>query len=382
MEFDFVGDKSFQIILKRDFKEVQKCVEIGANKAAIILSGSILETILSDYFCENLPIGKTKIDILKLSLSSLLELSVENHLISPSENSLAEVLKTYRNLIHPGREIRSLEGVDNSTSKLAFSILELLIGKIERKYKEQFIHTAEEILDKLDDDWNFVSIYGLVITKLSGLEKNKLFDELIEIEVELKERYNYFQELDEPKSEPIYPNIEWVKDLTMELIPLLSQEFLMEKLVELRDSVTKGECIESVARYNLLHEHLHRLKTDDQELIAIYMLSTFGSIFEDSRDLVNERMYSTIGKYIHSEKGINAIKEVISFSVANFGGDSHTLTVEMDTLEQILNSLSMENKKIALQHMSDYILPYKNNLPASVEEFAIEADKREWIRLK
>lgn len=206
MEFEFVGDHSFQSILKRDFKEVQKCIEVGANKAAIILSGSILETILTDYFSENLPPEKTKDSILKLSLNSLLELAVQTHLISSSDNSLATVLKTYRNLIHPGREVRSAEDVDNNTAKLAFSILELLLEKIEKKYKEHFIHG------------------------------------------------------------------------------------------------------------------------------------------------------------------------VISFSAGHFGGKN--LNIEMDVLEQILNSLSIKNKEAALQYLSDIILPHKDSLPASVELFAQEAVKR------
>lgn len=379
MEFDFVGDRNFQLILKRDFKEVQKCLEIGANKAAIILSGSILETILSDYFYENPPGEKTKSDILKLTLNELLELAVKIQLINPSENSLATVLKTYRNLIHPGKEVRSVEIVDQSTSKLAFSILELLLNKIERKYKEKFIHTAEEILDKLDEDWNFNSIYGIVITKLSGLEKNKLFDELIEIEIELKANYKYFENPDEPKTDPLYPNIEWTKNLTLELIPLLSNDFLITKLKELQISVTKGECIESVARYNLLHEHLNLLNKDEQELMAIYMISTFKSIFEDSRDLVNDKTYSTIGKYIHTDKGLIAIKGLISFCIVHFG--STNLSFELDALEQIINSLSPENKNIVLRHMNDIILSYKETLPKDIEEFALEADKRGLISL-
>lgn len=380
MEFDFIGDRGFQLILKRDFREVQACIEAGAYKASMILSGSILETLLSDYFCDNLPAGKQKSDILKLSLNSLLELSVEQNLISSTDNNLASVLKTFRNLIHPGREVRSLESVDGKTAKLSYSILELLIIKIEKKYKEQYAHTAEEILNKLDDDWNFISVYGLAITKLSGLEKNKLFDELLEIEIEQKEKYEHFIDPDKPSSEPVYPNIESVKDLTTELIPLLQQDFLVEKLEELRDSVTNGECIESVAAYNILHEQLSYLKTEDQEFIAIYMLSTFGSIFENSRDLLHDRTYSTIGKYIHSEKGIKAVKELVGFCIANFVGKG--LGIEFDVLEQILNSLSAENKESILTYMADSIVPYKDDLPTSVAEFAAEASKRGLISLE
>lgn len=378
MDFNFVGDRNFQQILQRDFDEVQKCIEIGANKSAVILSGSILETLLSDFFIENLPEGKNRQDILKLSLNTLLELAVQQNVISQSDSSLATVLKSYRNLIHPGREVRSNESIDNPTTKMAYSILELLLNKIEKKYKEQFIHSAEEILDKLDDDWNFRSVFGLIITKLSNLEKIKLFEELIEIEIELKEKYEGFSYLDKVSSEPVYPNIEFVKDLTIELIPLLPHDFLIEKLVDLRDSITKGDSIESVAKYNLLHEQIGHLNSDDQEFIAIYMLSIYGELLEDSNDLFHDRTYSTIGKYIYTDKGISAMHEFISFSIANFGGKN--LEREMDVLEQILNSLILEQKELILKYMSDKVLPYKNSI--GIKDFVNEAIKRGLISIE
>ncbi len=377
MEFDFVGDRFFQQILKRDFKEVEKCIEIGAYKAALVISGSILETILSDYFSENLPEGKTKADILKLSLNTLLELAVQQNVISQTDNNLATVLKSYRNLIHPGREIRSDETLDIRTTKMAFSILELLLTKIEKKYKEKFIHTADDILDKLNEDWNFNSVFGLVISKLSNLEKIKLFEELIEIEIELKEKYKSFAYLNLPKTDPIYPNIEFVKNLSIELIPILPHEILMENLIILRDSIINGDSIESVSFYNLLHEQLGYLNKEDQEFIAIYMLSTFGSIIEDSRDLLYDRTYSTIGKYIHTDKGITAVKELISFCISNFGGSN--IDVELDVLEQIINSLSPEHKVEVLNRMSEILLPHKESDTPTLKYFTEEAILRGFI---
>lgn len=378
MDFDFVGDRDFQQILKRDFVEVQKCIEIGANKSAVILSGSILETLLSDFFIENLPEGKNRQDILKLSLNALLELAVQQNVISQSDNSLATVLKSYRNLIHPGREVRSKESIDNPTTKMAYSILELLLTKIEKKYKEQFIHSAEEILDKLDEDWSFRSVFGLIITKLSNLEKIKLFDELTQIEIELKEKFEGFSYLNKVRSEPVYPNIEFVKDLTIELIPLLPHDFLIEKLVDLRDSITKGYSIESVAKYNLLHEQIGHLNSDDQEFIAIYMLTIFGELLEDTNDLFHDRTYSTIGKYINSEKGISAMDEFITFCIANFGGKNFER--EMDVLEQILNSLTLEKKELTLKNLSEKVLPHKDTF--GIKDFVNEANKRGLVSIK
>lgn len=49
MNFDFISDDNFRNILQRDFEELNKCIEIKASKSVLILSGSIIEAILTDY---------------------------------------------------------------------------------------------------------------------------------------------------------------------------------------------------------------------------------------------------------------------------------------------------------------------------------------------
>lgn len=130
MQFEFVNDETFQIILERDYEEVQKCLETKSSKSILVLSGSIVEALLSDYFIENLPFGQTQTTILSATLFELLDFAEAVGIITKSEKNLATVIKEYRNLIHPGREVRKNEQFDFETAQLAFQILNLLIRKI------------------------------------------------------------------------------------------------------------------------------------------------------------------------------------------------------------------------------------------------------------
>ncbi len=81
MEFEYVSDGSFQDILRRDFLELKKCQESKSSKSILILSGSILEALLADYFCENLPTGQTQANILNSTLATLLDLAENSGII-------------------------------------------------------------------------------------------------------------------------------------------------------------------------------------------------------------------------------------------------------------------------------------------------------------
>ncbi len=376
MEFKFISDEGFQDILQRDYLELTKCMEAKATKSVLILSGSILEALLTDYFQENLPAGYTPKKILETTLSTLLELAIAEKIISKSENNLATVIKDYRNLIHPGREIRKKETFDNETADLAFSILGILIKRIEIKYREKYSFSAIDILENLNHDWSYRSIYSLVITKLSQGEKILLFDEFISIENRIKSSYEYFSDNFTYKDD--YENIECVKDYVSMLKPLLSNDTILSYLKELHISVTSGHCLQALALYNLLHEDLHLLSKEEQEIVAIYMVSLYQSIMENSRELSLDKTYSTIGKHINTKRGVGELKILTKFCVAHFSGKGNEYY--FDVLEQIFNSLQPDIKQEVIEHLQVYLTPMDKLPPDIYKYFVIEAIKRGLIK--
>jgi hypothetical protein len=379
MKFEFINDLKFKEILLRDYEELIKCYEIKASKSVLILCGSIVETILTEYFVDSLPDGKTKEDILKMSLGKLLELAEEKNVITSKIKKLSSVIQDYRNLIHPGREIRINESFSNEDSEISMSLLRIIVDSIKTKYSEKIKYTGTDVFEKLKNDWGFQSVYGIVITKLNFQERENLLELFIEFEKYEKSKFEYFRlEIEEDgQQEDKYGlvEIEEVKRFVKELKPLLKQEIIEKKLAELLHSVTTGEKVVTLSLYNLFHEELGLLKKDDQELIAIYMLSLLESISEESSKLSEEKTFSTIGKYIHTDKGLEKLKDFSSFAIVNYYWKK--IEPEMNVFEQIFNSLNGELREKLKTHMDIFLTPEKGTLPNDIlEGFVKEAVKR------
>jgi len=377
MKFEFISDKKFKEILLRDYEELLMCYEIKATKSVLILCGSIIEAILMEYFIDSLPHGRTKDDILKLPLGQLLEIAETEGVITSKIKKLSSVIQDYRNLIHPGREIRKDEKFSNEDAEIALTLLKITVDSIKTKYSENIRYTAKDVFEKLLNDWGFQSVYGLIITKLNFTERENLLELFIESEKNVKSKYVYFQ-LDEDTTiskENKIKEFEEAKPFVIELKPLLRKETIIKYLAELLNSITTGEKVVTLALYNLFHEDLSELKDDDQELIAIYMLSLLESISDESIKLANERTFSTIGKYIKTTNGINKLKEFASFAIVNY--DWKNIEPEMNVFEQIFNSLNGDIKDELKQFMKKFLTPEKGTLPDDIlEGFVREAIKR------
>lgn len=361
MQFEFVNDETFQIILERDYEEVQKCLETKSSKSILVLSGSIVEALLSDYFIDNLPFGQTQATILSATLFELLDFAEAARIITKSEKNLATVIKEYRNLIHPGREVRKNEQFDFETAQLAFQILNLLIRKIQRKYIEKYVYTSEGILNSLNEDWNYNSIYSTVITKLSNLEKNNLIATFIEIENKKKSKFIHYKGKFEYTKK--YPEVYDIKHYVSQLKPILKEETIKSYLKELVISVTSGNKLQALSLYNLFHEELHILSEEEQLMVATYMFSLLSETLENYRELAADKTYSTIGKYAKGEKGKALIQHFCSFAIPHFGGNA--IDFQIDLLEQILNSFPDEVKIEALKKLEENLLPLEK-LPGEI----------------
>ncbi|KNY28309.1 tetratricopeptide repeat protein [Pseudobacteroides cellulosolvens] len=130
---DKIKTPELSVMLKRDIKENALACLLGQNKASIILSGSILEAILLDKIksvnidkaqVEN---GKTK-KVIDMDLNELLYVAKQNDLIKLEIYHFSNAVRIYRNLIHPGVEIKKLiNGVSSENAELMWDILKRVL---------------------------------------------------------------------------------------------------------------------------------------------------------------------------------------------------------------------------------------------------------------
>lgn len=133
LDFMFVSNGALRDLLKRDFLEAQRIYVARSWKSVLILTGGILEALLLDIAQKNSATvlatqaakGK-KSDLLTWDLGSLIATCVEAQLVSPYVNAVSEPTRQYRNLVHPGNELRTGLKYEEEDARIAIASIELI----------------------------------------------------------------------------------------------------------------------------------------------------------------------------------------------------------------------------------------------------------------
>jgi hypothetical protein len=131
-EFSYIADKELQALLRRDYQEVQRAFVAQCWKATIVLSGGAMEAILLDRLSldEANSVSATSApktsDLTRWDLSDLIKVGVELKLVNSSVEKLSHSVREYRNLIHPGNELRNKLTVGAEEARIAIEILNLI----------------------------------------------------------------------------------------------------------------------------------------------------------------------------------------------------------------------------------------------------------------
>ena len=131
-------NKQFKDILLRDYDELIFNYLVKNCKSTIILSGSIIETLLIYHLKKNkiskveYEIDKKKVskDLFDASLNDLLEYFEQNKLLQKQFVHLGSISRIFRNYVHPGKELRETEILDDSKSDLCYISASELINNI------------------------------------------------------------------------------------------------------------------------------------------------------------------------------------------------------------------------------------------------------------
>jgi len=169
--FDFVGGDDFRDSLESDYEELEQCLQAGAWKAVHVLAGSIVEAVLVDYLAST---GFKKKDPLKLELGEAITEANSAGIVSQKTADLSNVVREYRNLIHPGRVIRLGESVDDSGAVVAKSLVDMVIKEVSRKKAKEYGYTAEQLLRKIKSDPKNSIVIGHLVTEVSPVELERL----------------------------------------------------------------------------------------------------------------------------------------------------------------------------------------------------------------
>ena len=131
-QFAFVSNSALRTIIERDYTEIQKAYISECWKSVIILCGGAIEAILTDLLIQNETAAKAaksapkNSDITRWDLSNLIDVAVELYLMSAGIEKLSHPIREYRNLVHPGNELRNKLRFDAEEAKIAVEVLNIV----------------------------------------------------------------------------------------------------------------------------------------------------------------------------------------------------------------------------------------------------------------
>lgn len=137
-DFSFVRDGKLKGIVERDYDELQRVKAASAIKSRLILAGGLIEALLLDALQGDEPkarVAKKAEDkpLDEWNLSSLIDVAVELGFISAGAQKFGHSVREFRNLVHPGREIRFNLRVAVEEADIAEKVLGIVIRDLRDK---------------------------------------------------------------------------------------------------------------------------------------------------------------------------------------------------------------------------------------------------------
>lgn len=130
--FPFINAPDLRALVERDYAEILAANAAGCWKSVIILSGGAIEAILTDLLLNNpraltaRSAPKKKADITTWDLKELINVSIELKLVSQGVEKLSHPVRQYRNITHPGNEIRNGLTFGEPEARIAIEVLHML----------------------------------------------------------------------------------------------------------------------------------------------------------------------------------------------------------------------------------------------------------------
>lgn len=135
---NMVSKEDIRDIFVRDYHELVFNYLTNQKKSVILMSGSLVELLLLFILDKNkiakynVGANKRMKKVIEMDISEMLEVCDKENLIQNTPKKFIDGIKTFRNFIHPGKELReNILKIDKVTVELAFNIVNWLILNVD-----------------------------------------------------------------------------------------------------------------------------------------------------------------------------------------------------------------------------------------------------------
>jgi hypothetical protein len=171
---EFVTDEAYRLLLEEDLAEVEASLVAKAPKAATVLAGSLLEALLAFALgtTASAPSRQSKFD--NMTLDKLISEAKAADLLTDEAVQLSVVVKSYRNLIHPGRARRLERTVDEDSAQVAAALVRIVARHLESTLGGERGNRAAAVLSRLEDSSPPPGVLDHLIQRMPTAEVNLL----------------------------------------------------------------------------------------------------------------------------------------------------------------------------------------------------------------
>ena len=289
-DFSFIGDDALQAMIERDKEELDNSLKSGLWKATLLLAGSIIEAILVDYFL-NFPPNEDVLSVFEeaafkrykgrkveeLDLVALIKLAVTDNLIAEENSQLSTVIKNYRNLIHPGRELRKKEKVNEHTATVAKSLVEIVISEIRQNYATKHGYRAEDAIEKVKIDSSCSSIFSHMISQMTEKERIKLF-------ISIPDECNQQSDFKYQKEEENFLSLHYL------LTNSVPDKVIKEQVEKIKFYLNHKTPRETLSYCRFFVKHLKLLQSEDRQAFLTYFLNLLKGDFYSLSSLTTSHL--------------------------------------------------------------------------------------------
>lgn len=342
--FDFISEQSYKKILIRDYEEIKLAIKNNAIKSAAVLSGSIVEALLTDFLKDNGVISvkvtdnenkpvlkKDKITqatkkIADAGLNNLINECYNLNYITLKTYHLMHYLRDYRNYIHPNKEIREEISFPDTSAEIFLTIVDLVLSEISIKSSETFGQTSDQLLNYIITNNDSKVLFHHIIEKSRSYEQiedlliNKIPRQIYQLNEEISNLYktindNYADEDDYNRIEDLTNSVEklyYCYKLTLKKIQNKSLSKLASEYLRV---ITLGDSdIKTIYANLIVLDFINDLDIKDKNHILDfynYNLLTVNnsSFFLNVNYLLNN--YSNINLYALSQNAFNRLTKVL-----------------------------------------------------------------------
>lgn len=172
--FDFIAGDDFRSCLESDYEELYRAMNSKAWKTVHVLAGSVIEALLVDYLVSSDYLKRAGKDPMRMDLAQVIGACEADGLLSKKTSDLSNVVRDYRNLIHPGRLIRLGETVTAQGATIAHALVEMIVAEVASKRKQTYGYTSEQIVNKIIKDPAAGSYAEHLLKETNGAELRRL----------------------------------------------------------------------------------------------------------------------------------------------------------------------------------------------------------------